>query len=751
MTANETDTRVARILQVMDGVKKSPLTVNQYFKENDTPFGRERYYHYKRVLEERGIEGLHDQRSKGNNLKFTEEMKNFVKGLLAHDLSMTAAEVQEAIKKESGAVISTPVIRTFRRENGLNWTRTGKDPRPLLESVAAEMIIALALGTGLIDAITDSICACVEKKQESKAFKESVSLPADHTGLRLKGRFTPEYNKAPRVSESRFKSIEEKVSNKRFASMAVFNLSRKTIKRYALALFLLPLVTTNGRVRNVDSPKGNVLKHLCGFNYKAATLDRYIRELKYLQLSGGLIEATTGFWIDFWANRSGSGSGPDGLFACYYIDGNTKALWSSKPCQKGKVTMVGRVMNCLEQVFIHDGQGHPLYFQSFSGHADLGQNALEMMDRISKYLEDTTTAAGQFTVNRILIMDAAANGVKTLRAITRPDNGYHFITMLNKNVFNDRKVKDVTEKKRYDHGDAYLVDCTIELEDSNDKGYLFETRAVQVHWDNGRTCVLATSVPGNLMTPDHAVKSYFDRWPFQELDFKDMKSSVNLHRVVGYGKKLVDNTKVLEKIVLLQEQVSELESVLKVPLMLVREHEKDLQSKIEEERQYREKSVVVDGKRELSARETRLLESVQKEINSLKRKIKKVEKANERPFKSLKKKKRELARIIDKKKVYCVDVELDQLMTCFKVSFASTCSYLLEECFKGEKMTLQRLFETVFNLRATVRVEDNQRKVFITRNPKQEDIMAKLRAACDVLNRMGLKDFNGDCYNFQVV
>jgi hypothetical protein len=38
--------------------------------------------------------------------------------------------------------------------------------------------------------------------------------------------------------------------------------------------------------------------------------------------------------------------------------------------------MLGRVMNCLENVCIHDGKGHPLYFQTFHGHADLGKHAL---------------------------------------------------------------------------------------------------------------------------------------------------------------------------------------------------------------------------------------------------------------------------------------------------------------------------------------------------------------------------------------
>jgi len=98
-----------------------------------------------------------------------------------------------------------------------------------------------------------------------------------------------------------------------------------------------------------------------------------------------------------------------------------------------------------------------------------------------------------------------------------------------------------------------------------------------------------------------------------------------------------------------------------------------------------------------------------------------------------------------------VDVELDQIMTCFRISFANICCYLLDECFNGEKMTLQRLFETIFALRGNVRVEGDQRNIFIERNPKQEYIMRKLESAFDIINRMGIEDTNGCRYNFKFV
>jgi transposase len=747
MESMNKDARASKILQIMDEVENSPLTIKQYFKEKNPPFGRAQYYLYKKALREKGVAGLHDQRSKGNNLKFTNDMKNFAKGLIVYNRSMPSAEVQNAIKNEFGVIISNTVIKNFRIENDLNWIRPKKGLKPFDESGASEISIALALGTGLIDTITDSICQCVQKKRESKEFRESELIQKDHPDLRSNGRFTSEYNKLPHVKELRFKSLDEKIGVKRFASMNIFSLSRESIMRYTVALFSLPQVTANGRFRSVDNPKGNALKYLCGLNYKASTLDKHLSELKYLQVSNELIEAIAKFWIDFWGKRNKL----DSISACYYIDGNTKALWSSKSCHKGRVAMLGRVMNCLEQVFIHDGQGHPIYFQTFNGHADLGKNALKMMDTLSEYLEATTTLEGQFTVNRILIMDAAGNGVNTLRGLSSSDSDYYYITMLDSNQFNERKIKSISGEKRYDYGNAHLVDCTLELEDSNDKGYIFETRAVQVYWDNGRTSVLITSVPETIFSTDYVVKSYFDRWPAQELDFKDMKGGVNLHRVVGYGKKLVDNKKVLERIEQLQGQISELERELDVFLNEIRGIERNLEARINDERKYREKSTVVNGERKLSERDTEILASIQKEINSLKRRIKKIEKSHEKPFKSLKKKKEELARIIDKKKIYRVDVELDQIMTCFRISFANICSYMLDECFKGEKMTLQRLFETIFDLRGKVKVENDQRNIFIERNPKQENIMRKLELALEALNRMGVKDVNNLMYKFQLV
>lgn len=145
------------------------------------------------------------------------------------------------------------------------------------------------------------------------------------------------------------------------------------------------------------------------------------------------------------------------------------------------------------------------------------------------------------------------------------------------------------------------------------------------------------------------------------------------------------------------------------------------------------------------------LKDIQSEINSLKRKIKAIEMEDEKSFNSLKMKKSELARIIDKKKIYSVDLELDQIMTCFKISFANICCYLLEKCFKGERMTLQQIFETIFELRGKVTIDGSQRNIAIERNTKQENLMKRLESAFQIVNNLGIKDIYGNRYNFKLV
>jgi hypothetical protein len=143
-------TRVSSIIQVMINIEESSLSVNQYFKTKNPPFSQAQYYIYKSILETRGTEGLYDQRAEGNNLKFSENMKNYVQGLLEHNPSISTTDIQKDIENHFNISISNTTIKNFRRDTGLIRVHLERDDNPVFESSAAEIPLALALGTGLM-------------------------------------------------------------------------------------------------------------------------------------------------------------------------------------------------------------------------------------------------------------------------------------------------------------------------------------------------------------------------------------------------------------------------------------------------------------------------------------------------------------------------------------------------------------------------------------------------------------------------
>jgi chloramphenicol 3-O-phosphotransferase len=90
-------------------------------------------------------------------------------------------------------------------------------------------------------------------------------------------------------------AISEDLSVKTVLSNGVDTLARK-----ALAILALPIVTLNGTLRSVNTPLGNALKDFAGYNYMDATLDKFLRELKYLGIAESLVRSQIGFWQKHW-------------------------------------------------------------------------------------------------------------------------------------------------------------------------------------------------------------------------------------------------------------------------------------------------------------------------------------------------------------------------------------------------------------------------------------------------------------------
>jgi hypothetical protein len=714
-------------------ISQSSLSVREYFRQHKVPFSKAQYFRYRAQLQQPGNKGLEDGRSKGNRRTVTDEAKLFLRGAHEANPQLSLQGLSDCLAESLKLRIHPTTISEYLRSQGFQ-IKTPPSRAVTVEKIESacagiEIVGAVAMHLGWAEHTARKIMEERERFRRSPAYlNERVRV--NRKG-RVNGRFTGGFNRWRKTREQRFSSIEDKRKDKNYSRMKLFEATgRHVFERKSMAILALPLITLNGTIRSVNTPLGNALEHFCGFNYKDATLEKFLMELKYIGMSESLLRDQISFWSQHWPE-------PDRNLplVCYYVDGNTKALWSSKRVKQNKVTMNGRVMGCLEQAFIHDGFGHPIYLETYSGKAPVGAHVLETFEMIEESLEGP---GEQLKVFRAIIMDSASNGASTLRAFGKQDK-YHYITALDDNQWKPRRIIKQGRKKRYRFGKANLRECVFEVVDSKDKGYVLDVRAIFIEWDHGKCTVLITSLPVEAVDTGLVVKAYFDRWPCQELQFRSMKHFACLNRVAGYGKKELPDENMRKKQQKLQKDIDTLTRSLKGPLQQIADEQAIIADAIEEERRIKAQGEVVDGTRRLPQTSRVKLKELNRTIAASERRIGAIEAEAGSPLRRLRTHEKEWLRIRDKGTVYRVDVELDQLVTFFRIALVNMAAWFLRNCLK-EKMTLAHLFNAVLMLPGQIELTDDLRRVTLRRNDKDPDMMEKLEAALLHLTELGIKD-----------
>jgi len=701
---------------------------------------------YKKKLEAGGVEALADGRGRGNHRRLTPEAEGFVKGYVAAHPEATLSELQALLRDRFQIhLTASGMSRCLKRLDCVRQGRARAEAVQRFYTVCGgfELVVALACHLGWPQAAREVMTRALEKVKPRSGAPAGGGRP-DQRGRNRDGQFTAAYNRRRDVREGRFASIAHKRTQKNFQSMSIATVSPLVLERKCLAALALPLVTNNGVIRSVDTPLGNALLNLCGFNYKQSTLNKFLAELKYLGVAESLLRHQVEFWRQRW--KASPRTDLELPVLCYYVDGNTKALWSKKRVKQSKVTMLGRVMGCLEQVFVHDSYGRPIYFETYSGHAPLGEYVLELFEKIEDSLEGPGPA---LRVNRAIVLDGASNSVRTLRAFAAQTK-YHYITSLDDNQWSERKIRGPGLTQRYRYGRATLWDGEIELEDSQQKEYLIVSRALAVEWDYGKRTVLLTSLSPDVVGASEVVKAYFDRWPDQELTFRVMKSVASLHRVAGYGKQEVANPRVIDKQRQLRESITQLRVQLAAPLRAVAEQEKVIASLVKQERRLRERSRIIDGRRLLPPEDEARLLDLKRKISARERRVKRIEKPHATPLRRLRNAEREWLRLQGKETVYQVDVELDQIMTFFRVSLVNLYTYLTQEVFGGARVSMNRLVQTVLLSPAVIEETRDTKTVTLQYNQKDPKTMAQLGVAVERINRLGCQTLSGKPIEFRI-
>jgi transposase len=730
-------------------IGESKIPIRQFFEKYRMPFSLAQFYRYKKRYEREGWDGLFDRRTLGNHRRLTDHAANFLLGYHAAHPNSTLMDYQVLLKNKLDIKVDLSTISRGLHAHQITMTKSkpSKDETKVetFESPCGGLEILSALAWHLkwpeytAQQIQRTISPFVKKRDNPRT--------ADLRGRNPRGRFTAAYNRRRDIRQNRFAAIADKRRRKDLSRLELGKSSSEVLARKALAILALPVITLNGTLRSANTPLGNALKDFSGYNYMQATLDKFLRELKYLGLAEILIRRQIPFWQKQWRALKGGSPNGHGPLLCYYIDGNTKALWSSQRVQKNKVMMLGRVMGCLEQVFVHDAFGRPTYFETHAGRAPWGEYVLSLFEKIEQRLQGP---GPKLPVRRLLILDGANNSVKTIRAFAAQDK-YYFITTLDKNQWQPRRIRCEGPRQRYDHGPAFVRECEIELKDSTAKSYLVVVRAIKIEWDDGAMTVLITNLPAKILRASRVVKSYFDRWPLQELWFRDTKEFAALHRVAGYGKKLLDDEKVREKQHKFQAQIVTLQDALQQPLAALAVLDQKYESWIEKERRLRAQTRIADGKRITTALQAAKLDGCRAAIAAIEREKRKVRQPYQKQFARLKRCEREWLRLQGKEKVYKVDVELDQIMTYFRVAFVNLCTYLQMKFFNKSGLakalpphiTLATLLHRIFLLPATVEQTNELRRVYLKRNRKDKTTMALLERILPKLNQLNLRHASG--------
>jgi hypothetical protein len=734
------------IVSILEKIADSDISIDEYLEKHEVPFSRPQYFRYKARFAAEGVDGLIDRRSRGNHRKLTPDAEGFIRGVHQANPRLGLQEICDSVDTTFGIRVDRSTVSRFLSGVGdpIQWPRPVEPERVLTSCGGFEIIGALALHLGWSKHTAEVILQEVEHFRNSDAFHQE-RVRRDRKGRNSRGQFTGEYNRRSDIRQKRFASVEEKRQHKNYSRMSLFQAGKFIVERKCLGILALPLITLNGTTRSANTPLGNALAHFCGYNYQHGTLDKFLRELKYLGVSDRLLREQVSFWQMHWAKFEGNS--PALPFLCYYVDGNTKPLWTKKRVKKNKVTMLGRVMGCLEQVFVHDGFGHPVYLETYAGKAPVGEYILKMFKKIEDALEGPGSA---LRVTRVIVMDAASNGVATLRAFAKQDR-YHYITALDDNQWNPRKVREQGRAKRYYYGEATLRECLLELEDSREKGYLVVVRAVRINWDYGKTTVLITSLPKETVGASLVVKAYFDRWPCEELQFRGMKSFACLNRVAGYGKKRLPDEKVRQTQKELRVRITALRQKLSVPLKAIADQEERLALCIDKERRIHSQNAIINGKRVIDEQTRPILKSISREIAKCRRRIKSIESDWGKDLQRLRKYEKQWLRLQGKEYVYRIDVELDQIMAYFRIGLVNLSSWFLHECLPKHTMALSKLLHNILLMSAEIELTKDIRQIRLKRNLKDPEGMERLEPALQKLNDLQIQHLDGRRIEFTLV
>ena len=104
------------ILEWLDRIDQSELSVSNFFKHHSIPFSKAQYFNYKKRVTKEGVEGLQDRRRHGGNRKLTPESEGFILGCVQSNPTVKLEWLQRSIEENFSYELSVSAIsRALKR------------------------------------------------------------------------------------------------------------------------------------------------------------------------------------------------------------------------------------------------------------------------------------------------------------------------------------------------------------------------------------------------------------------------------------------------------------------------------------------------------------------------------------------------------------------------------------------------------------------------------------------------------------
>lgn len=689
-----------------------------------------------------GVDALVDRRLVRRPDPIDADLEAFIDGLLAVDPTLPSNRIKALVEEKKKKVIGASTVRDYLRSKGIirrPGRPSGKDlpePHPL---AGAELLLAAEEELGAVASLTRDIQAHMEQVPSPEGEpRDTTSNRDDH------GRFLSEYNKTTakgdEVIAPKFQSVKSRRQDRDLPSMRTANSSFNALYRKSMSLVLLPVVTDSVYWSSLQHWQGDHLGPLVGVAYAASTLDKYLGELKLAGAGDAAQESVARFWMKPTLGTLEPTSGAVVL----YIDATTKPIWTHDFSRCTKVAKLGgRIMPATTTLMLHSGCGTPLIYRSFNGH-------VHMPEEVSGLLEEFTEVAGEGTAARLVVMDREAHTVELFKTL---DPKWQYIIPLRQAVTGENaRFEELKEWQPYKDAGDQVRDGYLWLHDARKGEPDLRVRVVgRKRHRTGKVAWFATNTDSVGFPPTAVVDIYFQRWPAQEHVFRNANGAAGLGVHHGFGRELVTNCAVVDKMEKLDARVRRSEEVVRVAekegVEITRSIESQewaiarVQARISELQNVVANTVSgvqpggPDGEQAWSSLSTMhsWIASARERLAATTDDLRRVEEKSEGAKTLIRVAGQQREEIARKRQILTIDVELDQIMTAFKLTFLNLCNWILANYLGGKKLSLDTLIAGILTLPGERIRTPRTETIRIFRHPRDREAMRLVEQACHLL------------------